>query len=56
MKQELNKLTWMSDSTKKTAIDKLHAFIKKIGYPDKWREYNVTIDRNKYFDNIIACA
>ncbi len=51
----INNLDWMSDSTKKIAIDKLHAFIKKIGYPDKWREYNVTIDRTKYFDNLVSC-
>ena len=51
----INKLTWMSDSTKKIAVDKLHAFIKKIGYPDKWREYNVTINRNKYYDNLMSC-
>ncbi|MEP7278677.1 MAG: M13 family metallopeptidase [Bacteroidota bacterium] len=53
----INKLDWMSDSTKKIAIDKLHGFIKKIGYPDKWRDYSkVTIDRNRYFDNLVSCA
>ncbi|MEO8711337.1 MAG: M13 family metallopeptidase, partial [Parafilimonas sp.] len=52
----IDKLDWMSDSTKKVAVDKLHAFIKKIGYPDKWREYNVSIDKNKFYDNIISCS
>ncbi len=52
----IDSVTWMSDSTKKIAVDKLHAFIKKIGYPDKWREYNVSIDKTKYFNNIIACS
>ncbi len=53
----IKKVSWMSDSTKNIAIDKLHAFIKKIGYPDKWRDYSkVTIDRNKYFENIISCS
>ncbi|MCW3120462.1 MAG: putative metalloendopeptidase [Chitinophagaceae bacterium] len=52
----INKLDWMSDSTKVKAIDKLHAFIKKIGYTDKWRDYSkVTISRNKYFENRLAC-
>ena len=55
MKPGLTILDWMSDSTKKIANDKLHAFIKKIGYPDKWREYNVTIDKTKYFDNLVSC-
>jgi putative endopeptidase len=53
----INKLDWMSDSTKKVSIDKLHAFIKKIGYPDKWRDYSkVTIDKGRYFDNLVSCA
>ena len=52
----INKLEWMSDSTKAKARDKLHAFIKKIGYPDKWRDYSkVTIDRGKFFENRISC-
>src|SRR5450432_794580 len=53
----INKLDWMSDSTKKVSIDKLHAFIKKTGYTDKWRDYSkVTIDKNKYYDNLVSCA
>ena len=49
-------LDWMSDSTKLKAKDKLYAFIKKIGFPDKWRDYSkVKIDKNKFFDNLIAC-
>ena len=52
----INNLDWMSDSTKVKAKDKLHAFIKKIGYTDKWRDYSkVLIDRNKYFENLVAC-
>ncbi len=33
-------LDWMSDSTKQVAIDKMHAFLKKVGFPDKWRDYS----------------
>ena len=52
----INRLDWMSDSTKAKAKDKLHTFIKKIGYTDKWRDYSkVTIRRDKYFENRIAC-
>jgi putative endopeptidase len=51
----INKLDWMSDSTKVKAKDKLQAFIKKIGYTDKWRDYSkVNIDRNKFFENRMA--
>lgn len=52
----IDNLDWMSDSTKKVAKEKLNTFLKKIGYPDKWRDYSkVTIDRNKYFENIVSC-
>ncbi|MDQ6737681.1 MAG: M13 family metallopeptidase, partial [Gemmatimonadota bacterium] len=31
--------TWMSDSTRQMAYAKLDAFVQKIGYPDKWKDY-----------------
>jgi putative endopeptidase len=34
----IDKLEWMSDSTKKKAKEKLFATTKKIGYPDKWKD------------------
>ena len=46
----INALDWMSDSTKTRAKAKLHSFLKKIGNPDKWKNYDdVTIDRTDYF-------
>ena len=33
-------LPWMSDETKKKALEKLTKFTPKIGYPDKWRDYS----------------
>ena len=30
---------WMSEETKQQALDKLHKFTPKIGYPDKWIDY-----------------
>ncbi len=32
--------TWMSDETKKKAMEKLSTFYVKIGYPDKWKDYS----------------
>jgi putative endopeptidase len=53
--QRIGRLDWMSDSTKQKAKEKLQAFIKKIGYPDKWRDYSkVNIDRNHYFEDVMA--
>ena len=52
--QHIENLTWMSDTTKAKAKEKLAAFTVKIGYPDKWRDYSkLTIDpRRSYWDNI----
>jgi putative endopeptidase len=51
----INHLDWMSDSTKQKAIEKLYAITKKLGYPDKWRNYNkVQINRARYFENILS--
>ncbi|WP_298772727.1 M13-type metalloendopeptidase [uncultured Shewanella sp.] len=33
-------LTWMSDTTKVAAQEKLAQFTAKIGYPDKWKNYD----------------
>ncbi|MET0635163.1 MAG: M13 family metallopeptidase [Chitinophagaceae bacterium] len=50
-------LDWMSDSTKEKAKEKLFAITKKIGYPDKWRDYShVTIVKDKYFENVVSAA
>lgn len=48
-------LDWMSDSTKSVAQAKLKAMRRKIGYPDKWRDYSkVNIDKSKYFENAVS--
>ncbi len=49
----IQNLDWMSAETKERALEKLKAFAKKIGYPDKWRDYSsITIDKNDYLGNI----
>lgn len=55
--KRIENLDWMSDATKVVAKAKLNSFLKKIGYPDKWRDYSkVTIDKGKYFDNLVSCS
>lgn len=54
--QRIDKLDWMSDTTKQRAKAKLMAVLKKVGYPDKWRDYTRdTIRRDKYFESILSC-
>ena len=52
--QHIDSLTWMSDTTKVRAHEKLDAFTVKIGYPDKWRDYSgLAIDPEmSYWKNI----
>ena len=55
-KERINKLEWMSDSTKTKAIEKLDKFTVKVGYPDKWEDYSTLEVKpgNSYYDNMIA--
>ncbi|MEO8769345.1 MAG: M13 family metallopeptidase, partial [Ferruginibacter sp.] len=39
-KERIEKLSWMSDSTKQKAYEKLAAITKKVGYPDKWKDFS----------------
>ena len=50
----INNLPWMSEETKKRALDKLEAMNVKIGYPDKWKDYSeITIDPAlTYLENV----
>jgi len=50
---DLATLSWMSETTRQRATAKLEAFAKKIGYPDKWRDYSaLNVDRKSYADNV----
>src|SRR6185436_14872167 len=52
--ERINHLDWMSDSTKKKAQEKLNTVMKKVGYPDKWRDYSsLKIDKSSYAENVI---
>ena len=49
----IERLDWMSDSTKQRALEKLHAIVNKIGFPDKWETYpGVTISKDHLIDDI----
>ena len=56
--ERINAQTWMSEETKKAALDKLSAFYVKIGYPNKWKDMSgLTIDPQKsYYENVMECS
>lgn len=47
---------WMSEETKKVAIEKLNTFYVKVGYPNKWDDYSpLEIDPSKsLYENALA--
>jgi putative endopeptidase len=56
-RHRLENLTWMSDTTKKEALLKLSRITRKIGYPDKIKNYdNLTISRTDFFGNAMNYA
>jgi putative endopeptidase len=49
----IKNLDWMSPETKTKALAKLHAFRPKVGYPEKWKNYDgMKITRTTYFENL----
>ena len=38
--QHIKNVTWMGDTTKEKAMEKLHKFSVKVGYPDRWEDYS----------------
>jgi putative endopeptidase len=52
-KERIAKLSWMSDSTKQKAYAKLASMSKKVGYPDKWKDFSaLKIDKGPYVLNM----
>ncbi len=53
-KARMEKLDWMTDSTKQKAIHKLMSIKKKVGYPEKWKDFStLKIDKGDYVLNIM---
>ena len=57
-KTRIENLDWMGAETKQKAIAKLAAMTKKLGYPDKWKDFSaLEIGAGSYVQNYIrACV
>jgi putative endopeptidase len=54
-RSRIEKLDWMSAETKAKGLVKMDKIIQKIGYPDKWKNFDdVDIKRDAYFENARA--
>lgn len=56
MRDELASLDWMSDATKKRAVDKLEKLVRMVGYPDQWRAYDFAVSRDDFAGNELRAA
>ena len=52
-KERIEKLSWMSKETKEKAFAKLRKISKKVGYPDKWKDFSaLKIDKGPFVLNM----
>jgi putative endopeptidase len=54
LKDRIGKLSWMSDSTKQKAYIKLATIKKKVGYPEKWKDFSaMKIGTESFVQNVM---
>lgn len=55
LKDRIKKLEWMSEGTKEKALVKLAKMKKKVGYPDKWKDFSaMQITDQPFVRNVMA--
>jgi putative endopeptidase len=53
--KNLDTLQWMDSPTKAKALEKVRAIFNKIGYPDRWRNYDaLATTRGSFLGNLLA--
>ena len=54
LRSDIPTLSWMGPQTKQAAVDKLNAFARRIGYPEKWTDYTkLDVARDSYTANVV---
>ena len=57
LRERLNALPWMQPATRVQALAKLAALTRKIGYPDKWRDYSaLEVGPGSFVVNLLAAS
>jgi len=57
LRARIEHLTWMSEATRRQALEKWGKFLPKIGYPAHWRDWSgLRIAPDQYFANVVAAA
>jgi len=53
-RERIKRLDWMSQPTRERALAKLGTVIRKVGYPEKWRDYSAyQVDRTSFLGNVV---
>lgn len=52
-RNDLGAIPWMGDATREQAAAKLDKMAYLIGYPDKWKTYDFTVDRASHAANVV---
>jgi len=53
----LQNVAWMDDGARKASADKLRKIKNKVGFPEKWKNYDsMQIDRSSHLMNLMAAA
>ena len=53
-RERISALPWMTEATRKRALEKLSQFKAKIGYPDSWRDYSALQVTDSLLENVRA--
>src|SRR6185295_3151551 len=57
LQRDIRELPWMTETTKKRALEKLAAIANKIGYPEHWRDYSkLSVVRGDALGNLQRAA
>lgn len=57
LKERLQKLEWMNDTTKQKAMEKMASFTRKMAYPSKWKDMSkLNISRESFAANAMNSA
>jgi putative endopeptidase len=53
-RERIRSLGWMSEATKRRALTKLGTVTRKVGYPERWRDYSrYEVDRDSFLGNCV---
>lgn len=56
-RERIKGLDWMSETTKKEALNKLNAIGRKLGFPSKWEDFSqLNFTADNYVDNVREMA